>query len=95
MSPVRTFVLMARPEGLEPPTTWFEARYSIQLSYRRVMWVPTLAQYKGIYQMSVFSSHMRAQTFLSLPYSRTGARRSGWVAVAWGLPISPTLNLKA
>ena len=27
---------MARPEGLEPPTTWFEARYSIQLSYGRV-----------------------------------------------------------
>ena len=26
---------MARPEGLEPPTTWFEARYSIQLSYGR------------------------------------------------------------
>ena len=25
---------MAGPEGLEPPTTWFEARYSIQLSYR-------------------------------------------------------------
>ncbi len=24
---------MAGPEGLEPPTTWFEARYSIQLSY--------------------------------------------------------------
>ena len=27
---------MARPEGFEPPTTWFEAKYSIQLSYRRV-----------------------------------------------------------
>ncbi len=26
---------MARPEGLEPPTTWFEARCSIQLSYGR------------------------------------------------------------
>ena len=24
---------MARPEGLEPPTLWFEARCSIQLSY--------------------------------------------------------------
>ena len=26
---------MARPERLELPTTWFEARYSIQLSYGR------------------------------------------------------------
>ena len=26
---------LVRPEGLEPPTTWFEARYSVQLSYGR------------------------------------------------------------
>jgi len=24
-----------RSEGLEPPTPWFEAKYSIQLSYER------------------------------------------------------------
>ncbi len=26
---------MARMEGVEPPTAWFVARYSIQLSYMR------------------------------------------------------------
>ncbi len=28
---------MARMEGVEPPTAWFVARYSIQLSYMRVV----------------------------------------------------------
>lgn len=26
---------VARPEGFEPPTTWFEAKCSIQMSYGR------------------------------------------------------------
>ena len=29
-------VFVVRTEGLEPPTLWFEARCSIQLSYVRV-----------------------------------------------------------
>jgi hypothetical protein len=29
---------MVRSEGLEPPTPWFEAKYSIQLSYERVFY---------------------------------------------------------
>ncbi len=28
--------LLARSGGFEPPTAWFVARYSIQLSYERV-----------------------------------------------------------
>ncbi len=27
---------MARLEGLEPPTFWFVAKHSIQLSYKRI-----------------------------------------------------------
>ena len=29
---------MARSGGFEPPTAWFVARYSIQLSYERASW---------------------------------------------------------
>ena len=33
---IRANTKLARPEGFEPPTAWFVARYSIQLSYGRV-----------------------------------------------------------
>jgi hypothetical protein len=42
--------ILARPEGLEPPTTWFEARYSIQLSYGRVFGMLMAGQYKRKYR---------------------------------------------
>ncbi len=32
---------MARVEGFEPPTAWFVARYSIQLSYTRTITLST------------------------------------------------------
>ncbi len=32
---VKSFLKVARSGGFEPPTAWFVARYSIQLSYER------------------------------------------------------------
>jgi hypothetical protein len=39
---------MARVEGFEPPTAWFVARYSIQLSYTRSLFLfHTMAEREG------------------------------------------------
>ncbi len=34
----KPLILLARPERFELPTAWFVARYSIQLSYGRVVY---------------------------------------------------------
>ncbi len=43
---------MARSGGFEPPTAWFVARYSIQLSYERAMFRYQHCQYQD-------SDHMK------------------------------------
>ena len=44
---------MARPERFELPTTWFVARYSIQLSYGRIDRTFTLDLVEGSYPFTV------------------------------------------
>ena len=55
---MRVLLWMARPERFELPTTWFEARYSIQLSYGRLIFT------SSIYHPDYFS-------ILNLLFSRT------------------------
>jgi hypothetical protein len=54
--------IMARPERFELPTTWFEARYSIQLSYGRLIEGAeyTLGRYISI---CIFASDINYQQF--------------------------------
>ena len=44
---------MVRPEGFEPPTLWFVAKYSIQLSYGRIV----LGGERGIRTLDEILSH--------------------------------------
>ncbi len=48
---VRGFLCMARSGGFEPPTAWFVARYSIQLSYERVVVVANYSDLPWLRQL--------------------------------------------
>ena len=49
---------MVRPERFELPTTWFVARYSIQLSYGRNKWINAEPAYDYTRQGSCKKSTM-------------------------------------
>ena len=49
---------MVRSEGLEPPTPWFEAKYSIQLSYERI-----LKKHKKITRLTKYGGPYRDRTY--------------------------------
>jgi hypothetical protein len=59
---------MARSEGLEPPTPWFEAKYSIQLSYERnevwiLVYFPGFLIYKklgGPYRIRTYDTEVKS-----------------------------------
>ena len=63
---------LARPEGLEPPTTRFEAWCSIQLSYGRSHFRDPSA----VLQTMVTSAHLRRR--IERPEERRSARMIEW-----------------
>ena len=74
---------LARPERLELPTTWFEARYSIQLSYGRI----GHSVYLEVYRLG-FCREMGCTVYRKLSYEGNWHRNSadsdpltlnGWV----------------
>ncbi len=62
---------MARVEGVEPPTAWFVARYSIQLSYTRAVRVKTACQQSSIYIARVAWKCRTSDRLLSIRKPRT------------------------
>ena len=70
---------MARSGGFEPPTAWFVARYSIQLSYERASW--------GAYYRVVEEGVNDLNTLLHMQKERGGER--GIRTLDRGKPIRP------
>ena len=70
------FSFLARPERFELPTTWFEARYSIQLSYGRIVWY-------YVSRVSVVHTSSATRCRYSSPRSARRARPLGGSLVAF------------
>ena len=51
--------LLARPEGFEPPTPWFVAKYSIQLSYGRAVKMSVSAEASNVRKREISSLLIR------------------------------------
>ena len=71
---------MVRPEGIEPPTLWFVAKYSIQLSYGRNIF----GGERGIRTLDGILSHT--------PLAGERLRPLGHLSVQWRRSIAGILR---